>query len=357
MSVEFKTIDLSRRQLTAGDTGILVQTKPKPFIKNPPADVITWLQSYADEYWKAKTSPEMDPEEPDAAIEKPTEDVEKSTVDEEKSTADEEKPAAGEEKSETTDEKPAVGKKESVVKKTGTSLIKFVARDLSLDPNLVFVSTNLVNPSDYLHFVFDKMTVSKGERRTKYPMRAMPVFGVSFPKPREMEDMIIPILEELIGDQEPYRFSLQFYGSMDADNMTQKEASDVVRNCIWAVNPNCILCLKHVDFAFTIDILKPFFCFGYLLDFIKLRRYKSMSTKLGYDLSGETYDSDDDISDDPALSDVEEKNRKLKMKIKRQTELANLARMNGQLKKNADDSLNDTGEWKEIPAENGNEDD
>merc|ERR1712156_1376969 len=144
------------------------------------------------------------------------------------------------------------------------------------------------------------------------------------------------MLENII-KEDPLRFSIQFFGGFRyCENMTQMEAAAIVRNCIWSLNPSCTQCLKYQDIAFTIDIVKPFFCIGYLYDFIKLGRYTTQGLRNGYDLSGEGYDSEDDISDDLTLDEEEEKKRKIRIKRKRNAEKAKLEKIeNGNSKENA----------------------
>jgi len=215
---------------------------------------------------------------------------------------------------------------QSPPKRRNSTPIQFVVRDINLEnQSLVFVASNLEDPGDYLHYVFDQMATVEKKRRTKFPIKAMPVHGLCIAKPREMEELSSSIVERLVNDDQIHRFSIQFYGSMDGENMTQKEASAIVRNCIWAANPNCIQCIKYQEVAFTIDIIKPFFCIGYLHDYVKLRRYMTYNMKLGYDLCGEGDDSEDDISDDPTLDEEEDKRRKLRIKRKRNAEKAQLS--------------------------------
>ena len=56
MPVELKEIDLERKIANTDDSGILVQTKPRLYVKNPQTDVVNWLKTFADDYWKLRVS-------------------------------------------------------------------------------------------------------------------------------------------------------------------------------------------------------------------------------------------------------------------------------------------------------------
>lgn len=353
MPVELKEIDLERKIANTDDSGILVQTKPRLYVKNPQTDVVNWLKTFADDYWKLR-HPGEEAEQIEEADDKPADDKgdasadDKSAVKEGDSTGQTDGANTSQKEGSKEDEKS-----ETKQVKTGKDHIQFVHRQISVEnQTLVFIATNLVDPSDYLWYVFDQMASNEKKRKTKFPMRAMPVTGLCLSKPRDMELATIAALEKVIGDDLPHRFSIQFYGSMEGENMTQKEAAAIVRNCVWSVNPNCVQCLKYTDLAITIDIVKPFFCLGHLYDFIKLRRYKTLSMKMGYDRTGENTDSEDEISDDPTLDEEEDRQRKMRIKRKRNADKAfKNAAENG----NADKSSKSGNADSVAAKENGND--
>merc|ERR1719158_615794 len=106
-------------------------------------------------------------------------------------------------------------------------------------------------------------------------------------------------------------------GSMDGDGITQRDAYNIVRNVIWSINPNCVQCLKYHDKTFVLDMVKPFFFFGVMKDFVKMRRYMTGRNKFTYDISADQSDSEDDISDNPDLDLEEDRSRKINIKKKR----------------------------------------
>jgi len=330
MPLALKTIELEESScINLDDTGILVQSKYKGRSKSPQPlasgwDVVFWLNGFADDYWKLK-NPEIEENAPEEVPEK--EISEETLKNGEITNSDESEEKKDADKKEDTETKPAP---QSPPKKMNSTPIKFVERDINVENHsIVFVASNLEDPGDYLHYIFDQMArgnVVDKNRMTKFPLRAMPIHGLCLAKPREMEELSTTLADRLFNDDQVHRFSVQFYGSMDGEHMTQREASAILRNCIWAANPNCVQCVKYPEVSFfTIDIIKPFFCIGYLYDYVKLRRYMTYNMKQGYDLCGEEEDSEDDISDDPTLDWEDEKKRKLRIKRKRNAEKAQLA--------------------------------
>jgi len=165
----------------------------------------------------------------------------------------------------------------------------------------------------------------------------MPVQAVCEARPRAVEKAAMPIIESVLGqDEYPYRFALMYRGNHDSEHLNHHEAKALVRNCVWAVNPNCVQCIKYQDYAIMIDILPPLFCIGIARDFQRLSGYNLWTVRMGMDLTDQGIDSEDDISDDPNLDEEEEKQRKLRIKRKRHAEKAGLGQPEGEPKKSSD---------------------
>jgi len=264
MPLALKTIELEESScINLDDTGILVQSKYKGRSKSPQPlasgwDVVFWLNGFADDYWKLK-NPEIEENAPEEVPEK--EISEETLKNGEITNSDESEEKKDADKKEDTETKPAP---QSPPKKMNSTPIKFVERVINVENHsIVFVASNLEDPGDYLHYIFDQMArgnVVDKNRMTKFPLRAMPIHGLCLAKPREMEELSTTLVDRLFNDDQVHRFSVQFYGSMDGEHMTQREASAILRNCIWAANPNCVQCVKYPEVSFfTIDIIKPFF--------------------------------------------------------------------------------------------------
>lgn len=202
--------------------------------------------------------------------------------------------------------------------------IQFFHRDL-MYTTFCFIATNLADPSDYAHYIMTQLADSKNLPKTKFPFRIMPVQAVCEARPKAIEKAVLPLLESTFGkDDEPYRFSLLYRGNSEADHLTQQEAKFVVRNCVWAVNPYCVQCLKYQDYAILLDIVAPLFCVGIAKDYQRLAGYNTWTIRMGMDLSEQKEDSEDDFSDNSTLDDALERKRKLEYKRKRRAELAEL---------------------------------
>lgn len=186
-----------------------------------------------------------------------------------------------------------------------------------------FIATNLADPTDYACYIMNQLTDVNKYTKTKFPLRIMPVLAVCDARAKAVEKAAYPFLEATLGaGEEPYRFSLMYRGHKDADSLTQHDAKNIIRNCVWAVNPNCIQCIKYQDYAVLVDILAPLFVFGLAKDFQRLGGYNTWTIRNGYDFTDQGEDSEDDISDDPTLDEEDEKRRKLRIKRKRRAEKA-----------------------------------
>ena len=238
-------------------------------------------------------------------------------------------------------------------------------------PNVGFVASNLADPSDFAHFVLTKLADRNDYKKPRLPFRILPVQRICEAKAKAVEQTVKPILEDTLGkDEFPFRFSLIFRGHSGGEHLSNNDAKSVVRNCVWALNPNCVQCIKYQDYAVIMDIFEPLFVVGVAKDFQKLASYNTWIIRHGIksDLGP---DSEDDISDDPTLSEEEERKRKLRIKRKRRAEKAGLTQPEGGVKKtvdqsekledgeDGDDCENDTDTHKPDGAStlNGDEDD
>ncbi|CAG5130333.1 unnamed protein product [Candidula unifasciata] len=202
--------------------------------------------------------------------------------------------------------------------------IQFVHRELMFT-TFCFIATNLADPADYAHYIMTQLADSKHLPKTKFPFRIMPVQAVCEARPKAIEKAIIPLIEKILGvDDQPYRFSLLYRGNSEADHLTQQEAKFVVRNCVWAVNPYCVQCLKYQDYAVLLDIVAPLFCFGIAKDYQRLAGYNTWTIRMGLDLAEEKEDSEDEFSDNSTLDDQLERKRKIEFKKRRRAEMAEL---------------------------------
>ena len=251
--------------------------------------------------------------------------------------------------------------------KEDKSGIQFTIREMAY-PNVGFVACNLADPSDFAHFVLTKLADRNDYKKPRLPFRILPVQRICEAKAKAVEQTVKPILEDTLGkDEFPFRFSLIFRGHSGGEHMSNNDAKSVVRNCVWALNPNCVQCIKYQDYAVIMDIFEPLFVVGVAKDFQKLASYNTWIIRHGIksDLGP---DSEDDISDDPTLTEEEERKRKLRIKRKRRAEKAGLSQPDGDVKKSAeqtgqcedgDDFEEDTDTHRpdDTNALNGEEDD
>ncbi|GFO33235.1 THUMP domain-containing protein 1 [Plakobranchus ocellatus] len=220
--------------------------------------------------------------------------------------------------------------------KEDKSGIQFAIREM-VYPNVGFVACNLADPSDFAHFVLSKLADRKDYKKPRLPFRILPVQRICEAKAKSVEHCVKPILESTLAkDEFPYRFSLIFRGHSGGEYLSNNEAKSVVRNCVWALNPNCVQCIKYQDYAVIMDVFDPLFVVGVAKDFQKLASYNTWIIRHGVKTDLGT-DSEDDISDDPTLSEEEERKRKLRIKRKRRAEKAGLAQREGEVKRSVEE--------------------
>lgn len=254
--------------------------------------------------------------------------------------------------------------------KEDKSGIQFAVREM-VYPNVGFVACNLADPSDFAHFVLSKLADRNDYKKPKLPFRILPVQRICEARAKTVEQTVRPILEDSLGkDDYPYRFSLIFRGHSGGERLSNHDAKSVVRNSVWALNPNCVQCIKYQDYAVIMDIFEPWFVIGVAKDFQKLASYNTWIIRHGVksDLGP---DSEDDISDDPNLSEEDERKRKLRIKRKRRAEKAGLSQPERDAKRSTEDHVKeedgddgegcdgglDTGKLDLPNALNGEEDD
>ncbi|XP_059156521.1 uncharacterized protein LOC131941329 [Physella acuta] len=222
-----------------------------------------------------------------------------------------------------------------------SSGIEFIQRELVYH-NCGFIACNLEEPSEFAHFVLSKLSELKTESTSKFPFRIMPVEEVCEAKPKALEKAVLPLIEKTLGSSQlPLRFSLLFRGNNEMESLTQQDAKAIVRNCVWAVNPSCVQCIKYQDYAVVMHMLPPLLLIGVCQDFQRLAGYNTWTIRQGPDLTDLGEDSEDEISDDPNLEEEEEKRRKLRIKRKRRAEKAGLGQPDESIKTFPDEMEDD----------------
>lgn len=311
MPLELIEIEHGRRVLSPGDRGFLISLAKLRWNRNSAQEIIKLLKSYAQPFYEEKF-PEC-------------------------------KVPIKEEAGDSTDKEL----QKSKGGEQGNNInIQFVQRELMYN-NCGFIACNLAEPAEFAHYVLTKLSELKSESKIKFPFRIMPVEEVCEAKPKAVEKAVLPLIEKTLGvGNQPLRFSLMYRGNNEVESLTQQEAIAVVRNCVWAVNPNCVQCIKYQDYAVVMHMLSPLFLIGICKDFQRLACYNTWTIKQGLDLTDLGEDSEDDISDDPDLDEDEEKKRKLRIKRKRRAEKAGLLQTEDDMKKSfemmeADDGVQD----------------
>ncbi|GFO33236.1 THUMP domain-containing protein 1 [Plakobranchus ocellatus] len=212
--------------------------------------------------------------------------------------------------------------------------IQFAVRDLFNNNVHCFLACNLADPEDFAHYMFSKLAEDNDFPKPKLPFRILPVQRICEAMPKAIEQTLLPLLEETLAkDGHPHRFSLINRNHLGGENVSHSEAMKLARNCVWATNPNCVQCLKYQDYAVIMDIIEPLFFVGVVRDFQRLANYKTWLIQRGIDDTDAGPDSEDDISDDPNLSEEEEKRRKLRIKRKRRAQKMNMSHEENEVKK------------------------
>ncbi|GFS07333.1 THUMP domain-containing protein 1 like protein [Elysia marginata] len=307
MPLDLIHFERGHKLLAPGDRGFLINLTKARWSDNACAEAIKLLRSFTQLYYDTKCS-----EGKDIKKEAPDSDL-----------------AELEELEEEDGYRP--GKEDS-------SGIQFAIREMAY-PNVGFVASNLADPSDFAHFVLTKLADRNDYKKPRLPFRILPVQRICEAKSKTVEQTVKPILEDTLGkDEFPFRFSLIFRGHNGGDHLSNNDAKSTVRNLVWALNPNCVQCIKYQDYAVIMDIFEPLFVVGVAKDFQKLASYNTWIIRHGIksDLGP---DSEDEISDDPNLSEDEERKRKLRIKRKRRAEKAGLSQPERGAKRSAEESV------------------
>ncbi|RUS76053.1 hypothetical protein EGW08_016183 [Elysia chlorotica] len=334
MPLELIQFDPSHKLLGPGDRGFLVNLTKARWMESACAEAVKLLQSFTQLYYAEKCPQDKDGEK--VSADSGMADLEEIEEEDGQRSAQEDK-----------------------------SGIQFAIREMAY-PSVGFVASNLADPSDFAHFVLTKLADKNDFKKPRLPFRILPVQRVCEAKAKAVEQAVKPILEDTIGQDEfPFRFSLIFRGHNGGEHLSKYESKSVIRNCIWALNPNCVQCIKYQDYAIIMDIFEPLFVMGVAKDFQQLASYNTWIIRHGIK-SDQGPDSEDEISDDPTLNEDEERKRKLRIKRKRRAEKAGLTQPEGDAKKSAEqiedgddggDCEDDTDNHKLGTALNGEQDD
>ena len=206
-----------------------------------------------------------------------------------------------------------------------------------------FVACNLADPEDFTHFIFSKLAEESNDLpKPKLQFRILPVQRICEAKSRIIEQTLLPLLEQTLAkDSYPHRFSLVNRSSFGGEGISFSEAMSLARNCVWAANPNCVQCLKYQDYAVVMNFIGPLFYVGVVREFQRLASYNTLVIRRGVDDRDQKPDSEDDISDDPTLSEEEDRRRKLRIKRKRRAEQLNMSKEVNEAKKQSQEAEGD----------------
>lgn len=302
MPLELQDPDLSTKPAFPGNKGFLVLAKLRG-MRNVHRETLKRLRALTVEYCKAKYPEELEK----TTNGNGTEEEPKEEKMEEETSKDEEK------EKETTNEES---------NSFPDSVIKFGPHELMYE-NCCFITSNLVDPSDYAHFCMAKLADDPEWPQPRFPLRIMPVQEISCLTPRDVERAARPLLEKVFAGDESLRFSIIFHGKIQQDSkeMPRQSIEAVVRNIIWSINPNCVQCIKYQDYAVLLEVVDPLLFMGIAKEFNQLGRYNTSAAHHGRDLKDqEEFDSEDEISDDPELTEADNIKRKLRIKKKRRAE-------------------------------------